>query len=485
VLLISGGTGRSRAAESAKPAQGDSLIAKGFIARTMGRISSLDWVWGGGGAGRGNSFSSPGFDPESEHRNLEQFFGFTIDTIIVSGNTRTKSIALLRELATKQGSVLDERLVKRDSAYLRGLAYFAEVAIAAESAGERRCRLLVTVVERPSLFMRVPYPVMNYDFKRGISYGLTWKIKNFRGYHEDLGVSAIQRTDESRGANFAWNVPWFMGKRVRFRFDAFTYKRLTEPSDQDEEYIRELNGASIGLGIPLRPSLVRQLWLKPSFSFEGRRARLAFADTGTGQTSSALYRQNFFAAGAELEYDSRSDRLSPFDGMLHRFRIRRYMSVAGLEQNYILYGFSDYFYLPVGVERSLIFAIDGDIREGDLPSFYEMRLGGARDLRGFPNEELRGRAKVVGTLQYRMRLVDPHVFKLPKIGYFDVAMNGVVFVDSGTLTDCILDFPEADFHAVGGLGIEILSPLRDLIRLEIASNGSEQPAFYMTAGTDF
>ena len=451
----------------------------------MERLSLVNWVWGGGGAGRTGSPSGPTIDPETERRNFEPFFGCTIDTIIVSGNTRTKAIAMLREMATKQGARLDERLVRRDGAYLRGLGYFADVTIAAESIAEGRCRLLITVVERPGLFMRIPYPVVNYDLEKGIDYGFTWKIKNFRGYSEDFGISAMRRHDVSQDANFYWNVPWFLGKRVRFRFDAFTYRRLEEPSDQNSEYIREQSVGSIGFGVPLTKSLVQQLWFKTSLSFEGRDSRLAIADTTNGQPGSALYHQNFLAAGAELEYDSRSNRISPFSGMVHRFRIRRYTSVEGPDQSYVFYAFSNYFYVPVGTERSFIVALDGDIREGDLASFYEMQLGGWRDLRGFTDGDLRGTAKVVGTVQYRMRLIKPHVFKLPKIGNFDFALNGVLFVDNGALMDSILDFGKTTIHTTGGLGVEILSPLRDLIRLEIASDGTGQPTFYMAAGSDF
>jgi outer membrane protein assembly factor BamA len=391
---------------------------------------------------------------------------------------------MLREMATKQGMRLDERLIQRDSAHLRGLGYFADVTIAAEKTVEGRCRLHITVVERPSLFMRIPYPVVNYDFDKGLSYGFIWKIRNFRGYSEDLGLSAIMRRDESQDANFFWSVPWFMGKRVRFRFDAFTYRCLKEPSNQQTEYIREQSVGTIGFGFPLTGNLVQQLWFKTSLSFEGRDARLTFADATTGQSTSALYHQNFLAVGAEFEYDSRSDRISPFSGMVHRFRIRRYTSVAGPDQQYIFYGFANYFYVPVGVERALIVAVDGDIREGDLASFYEMQLGGGRDLRGFTHDFL-GRAKVVGTLQYRTRLIKPHLFKLPKIGDFDFALNGIVFLDNGALMDSILDFGKTTIYTTGGLGVEILSPLRDLIRFEIASDGTGKPSYYVVAGTDF
>ncbi|MGD1047861.1 MAG: BamA/TamA family outer membrane protein, partial [Candidatus Krumholzibacteriaceae bacterium] len=423
-------------------------------------------------------------DLERQCRELEPFYGSTVDTIVVTGNTHTKTIAILREMATKQGAPLDERLIRRDSAYLRGLGYFAEVGISADTTEYGRCRVLVTVTERPAIFMRVPYPVVNYDFEKGLSYGATWKIKNFRGLAENLSASALIRQDKEEGASFSWNIPWLMGRRLGLRTDAFTYRRIELPSDSTEDWVKRQTGADLALSVPLTPSLVNQLWFRPGVSFDWRESML-LPSNGVGFIERGLYSQDFVSVGAQLVYDSRADRISPFNGMFHQVSVRRFTSVSGLKQQYVFYGFSDYFYIPTGTERVLIVAVDGDIREGDLPGYYEMKLGGVRDVRGFSDNDLRGPAKLVGTLQYRAQFFGPHVFRLPKIGEFDVTLNGVAFVDSGSIMNSILDLDTATFHTTGGFGVEIISPFRDLIRLEVASDGTGSPAFYMTSGANF
>ena len=159
--------------------------------------------------------------------------------------------------------------------------------------------------------------------------------------------------------------------------------------------------------------------------------------------------------------------------------------MAGPEQRYIFYGFSDHFYVPTGEYRSFVIGVDGDIREGNTPAYLQMKLGGVRDIRGFADDELRGTVKIVATLQYRARLVGTRVFRIPKIGKFDFTMNWVAFIDNGALMDDIRDVGGERFYATGGLGVELISPFRDLIRLEMATDGRNSPAFYMTAGTDF
>lgn len=459
----------------------DSTSTGRFIAWAASKISWFDLTHGGGDTKPATDVCT---DLERDCRNLKPFYGCTVDTIVVTGNTHTKTVAIIREMATKKGARLDERLIRRDSAYLRGLTYFVEVGINAETTERGRCRILVTVTERPAIFMRVPYPVVNYDFEKGISYGVTWKIKNFRGLAEDLSASALVRQKREEGANFSWNIPWLMGRRLGFSTSASTYRRIELPIDVDEDYIKRQNAAALGLSIPLTPNLVNQLWLRTSVSFDWRESWLTPSMSG-GAPSRGFYTQDFVSAGAEFVYDSRADRISPFNGMLHRISARRFTSVSGLNQQFTFYTFSNYFYIPTGVERALIVAIHGDIREGDLPGYYQMKLGGVRDVRGFADNTLRGPAKLTGTLQYRAQIFGPHVFRLPKIGKFDVTVNGVAFVDSGALMKSILDVDTATFHTTEGFGVEVISPFRDLIRIEVATDGTGSPAFYLTSGTNF
>lgn len=423
-------------------------------------------------------------ESDPEHKKLEPFYGCTIDSIVVTGNDHTKAITILREMVSKPGGVLDERLIRRDEAYLRGLGYFAAVSMSAEQSESGKCRLIVTIAERSAVFMRLPYPVVNYDFQRGLSYGATWKIKNFRGLGEDLGVSALARHEREEVAGFFWNSPWFFGRRLNFRFDANGYRRVDQPANPDEEYLKRYASTGVGIGLPLTRDLMRQLWINANVSFERRESRLQLISP-SGVYSCDFHYQNYVAVGGALEYDSRDDRISPFNGMRHRLMLRRLTTVAGPSQDYVFYGFADYFYIPTGEYRAFVFGVDGDIREGATPTYLQMKLGGVRDVRGFRDDDLRGTVKIVSTIQYRARIIGTRVLELPYIGKFDVTVNWTAFIDNGALMDDILDAGNERFYTTGGVGVEIISPFRDLLRLEMATDGTNSAAFYMTAGTDF
>jgi len=410
-------------------------------------------------------------------KKLQPFFGSIVDTLIVSGNTRSRRITIIREMATKQGESLDEGLIRRDSSYLRGLGYFSDVHISAEKTIPGRCRVYVHVLERPDLFMKYPYPVVNYDFNKGLSYGLTWKVKNFRGVGEELAFSALKRRDKDHGGSFSWTIPWFGGRRMLMHYRLSTFRRLEEPVSDD--FIKEQNRVDVVFGLPLSKSLVRQVWFTTTLSFEGRDSRQRL------NGNSCFYRQNFLAAGFGLRYDSRDNRITPWRGTFSRIVVKRFTSVHGLEQQYIFYNLSQYLYLPIGSVGTIILAADGIVREGDLPSFYEMGLGGSSDLRGFVNGDLEGKAKILSTVQWRRRIYGPRIFNIPYIGKFDLSLNLIAFIDNGSLMDCIDEVREAKFYTTGGAGIEVVSPIQDLMRIEVAGDEDGDLVFYFTSGSRF
>ena len=125
------------------------------------------------------------------------------------------------------------------------------------------------------------------------------------------------------------------------------------------------------------------------------------------------------------------------------------------------------------------------MREGDLPSFFEMGIGGTYDLRGYPENDRKGRAKVMGTLQFRRPIYGPRVFDIPYIGNFDLALNAIAFIDNAALMNCISEFPDACYDTTGGIGLEVISPIQDLVRLELAGDGHGNIAYYLSSGTRF
>jgi len=413
---------------------------------------------------------------------LEPFFGDLVDTIIVVGNSTTKRITIVREMSIKKGERLERKKIRRDSSYLKGLGFFSDVEIEAARTQPGRCSVTVRIEERPGLFLRYPYPVLNYDIDKGLSYGFKWKYRNFRGLGEELSLSFTKRRDKQHSGSLSWFMPWIGSHRLRFSSSLFEYRKLEEPEYDD--FIKERLGGRIWFGVPLTRGLLKQIWVAASVSYEDRWSRLSLGN-GCRNGCGEMYNQRFISTEFSLIYDSRDNTICPFMGAFNAFKVTRERSIYGLDQQYSFFSLINHFYIPTGDAGSLIIAVDGFARDGDLPYFFEMGLGGNNDLRGFYDSDLRGKVKILNTIQWRYQFFGPKIYRIPKIGKFDLALNGVIFADNGALTGCIEDFEHTRFHTTGGFGIEILSPVDDLVKIEVAFCRDRHPAYYLETHSRF
>jgi outer membrane protein assembly factor BamA len=412
---------------------------------------------------------------------IKPFSGSIVDSIVIEGNTHTRNWTIIREMVTSQGEILDENMLYRDHSYLRGLGYFSEVDIRVEETSVGHCNVVVKVSERPGLFMRYPYPIVNYDLEKGVSYGFRWKVKNFQGTGQELFFGFEKRRGREHGGAVSWSVPWLGRYRMRMSVGGYSYRRLAEPEKDD--FIKSRNGGNFSFGLPLTRSLLRQIWITPNISLENRESRLS--TDGIDNNGGEYYTQLYLQTGLTLSYDSRDNLISPFSGGFIGASVRRFTSVDGMKQQYSLMSVASHLFIPFGRIGSLIFAVDADNRDGSVPFFYRLGIGGESDLRGFHADDIRRTARMIGTIQWRRNFFGPRVFDIPWVGKFDISINGVAFVDNGALMDSFEELGTTRYHTTGGFGVEIISPLHDMIRLETAFSDSGSPVFYVATGNRF
>lgn len=416
-----------------------------------------------------------------EHADFDNFEGQVIDTVVVSGNRSTKRRTILREMASKPGTRLKPEYLERDLSYLYGLGYFSSVRISVRQLSRNRCCILVRINERPDLFLKYPYPVMDYDFERGLKYGVKWKVDNFRGLAEHLSLEFKKRNDESHSGGASWYIPWFLGKRLKFNMNVFNYRKLDEPESND--FIKSRTGAGVRFGFPLSKSLVNQLWFFPSISLEDRESRLSIPENAN-YPAGVFFRQSLASAGFSFLYDSRNRNIVPTSGVISYLYMQYVHSLTGLDQNYTFYQLAHRSFIPVNDNDTFILGLDIFNRDGELPSFFLMRLGGDSDLRGYNSEE-KATSKILGSFQWRKLVFGPREYSIPWVGQFDLSINLTAFVDTGALTDSFDLIRLSDFHSTAGGGIEIVSPFQNLIRLEYAGDAHGHGGLYFVSGSRF
>jgi outer membrane protein assembly factor BamA len=409
------------------------------------------------------------------------FKGSVVDEIIVKGNTHTKRWTIIREMATREGEHLDDHILYRDHSYLRGLGFFSEVDISIDETSPGHCNVIVKVSERPDLFMKYPMPSLNYDLVKGVSYGVRWKIRNFQGTGQELFAGFEKRRGHEHGGSVAWSLPYVGRHRMRLSFHGFSHERLKVPEKSD--YVKERHGGGIMVGLPLTRSVLRQVWIMPSVSVENRHTR--FSEDGTPNQNGDYFRQVYLITGLALTYDSRDNLISPFSGAFAGASVKRFTSIEGLKQQYSLMSVLGSFYLPVRRVGTIIFAVAADNRDGEVPWFYKMGMGGRNDLRGYPGSDARGNSRVLSTIQWRRNVYGPNAWDIPVIGKFDMALNTIAFFDSGVLMNSFDEMLTSRYHSTAGLGLEIISPIQDMIRLEVAFSEQGVPSYYFATRSRF
>ena len=412
---------------------------------------------------------------------ISPFRGNVIDEIIVKGNTHTKRWTIIREMATKEGGNLDEDILYRDHSYLRGLGFFSEVDITIDETSPGHCNVIVKVSERPDLFMKYPLPSVNYDLVKGVSYGIRWKIRNFRGKGQELFAGFERRREHEHGGSVSWSMPWVGSRRMRLSFQGFSHTKLTVPESAD--FIKERHGGGVRIGFPLTRSLLRQVWIMPDIMIENRVSRLCI--DGPPNQDGDYFKQLYLVTGLALTYDSRDNHTSAFSGTFAGVSVRRYTSVDGLKQQFSLMSLSSSFYVPVRGVGTIIFAFAGENRDGALPWFYTMGMGGRNDLRGYPGSVERGTSRLLTTVQWRRNVYGPNVWDIPLIGKFDLALNTIAFVDNGALMNSFDMVPNSRFYSTAGLGLEIISPIQNMVRLEVAFSEQGAPSYYFATRNRF
>ncbi|MFO8032040.1 MAG: BamA/TamA family outer membrane protein [Desulfohalobiaceae bacterium] len=310
---------------------------------------------------------------------------------------------------------------------------------------------------------------------------MKWKIDNFRGLGEHLSVDFKKRNDEDHSGGASWYIPWFLGRRLRFNLNIFNYRKLREPESND--FIKARTGAGIRLGFPVSESVVRQLWFFPSVSLEERESRLSIPEN-VNYPAGVFFRQSLASTGFSFLYDSRNRNIVPTSGVISNIYMLYVHSLTGLEQNYAFYQFTHRNFIPVTDNDTFILGLDIFNRDGDLPSFFLMRLGGDSDLRGYNSEE-KATSKILGSFQWRKLVFGPREYSIPWIGRFDLSVNLTAFVDTGALTDSFDLIRLSDFHSTAGGGIEIVSPFQNLIRLEYAGDTHGHGGLYFVSSSRF
>jgi len=168
-----------------------------------------------------------------------------VERIVVRGNTRTRDYVIRREFEIAEGDAYNRTLIDRAERRLNNLGYFKKVKITNEPGSTPdRVVVVVDVEDQSTGSLSLSG---GYSTSDGFIAEVSVSESNFmgRGQYVRLAVSEGQY---SRGVQFSFTEPYFLGERIAAGFDV--YAKRTDVSSYSF-YNNFVTGGTLRLGLPV------------------------------------------------------------------------------------------------------------------------------------------------------------------------------------------------------------------------------------------
>lgn len=395
-----------------------------------------------------------------------------VESINIEGNTKTRSVVILRELALAPGDVFNMVRMKNSQARLENTRFFEEVNLSPESTNiPGRRNLKITVSEgRTGQFQfgagfgSVQGGVFFAEFSQG-----NFDLFNWRSFFQGDGQKFRLRFSlGSRSSSFvlAFEEPWLFEKRLAFSFQLFR-----EESEFNSSLFNERRS---GFEVSFRKRLFR-LW---DGTISYRYEVVDIYDVNTQIAPEIILRElgkrTVSKVGFSLLRDIRNNLIYTTRGS----RLLFYTEFAGLggDTEYIKFETRYARYIPTlrfANQSVAILARMGTLYEtGDraVPFFDRFFLGGPSDLRGFefrdvgpkdPGSEdpLGGNSYGFASVEYTFEVAEP--------------LRLAIFYDWGFVNSRSENFNTGRANSNWGVGVRIMvlnNPMRLDLGIPITSD---------------
>jgi outer membrane protein assembly factor BamA len=414
--------------------------------------------------------TSPPFEADS----FVWAYGMVIDSISVSGNVKTHSIALLRVMESRVGTRLEKTKLARDHRYLTDMSSVATVSVDVYPVREGHCGLALKVVERPVVFLKLVYPIVEYDFNNErFRFGLRVNDRNFRRRLESFSLGYTRNSVGDDNAGIGWTTDWIgwshigLGAWVSYFHRGDVHEKLT---------IVEQSRVSTAASLPLTDSRIAFSRLIGGLMFAKNRL------TAIGQPNEE---EVLISPSLGFAYDTRDSPLRPTSGGQFFIDVQSTRVLNGNGSTYYL--LRNDIRLFRELFPSTVLAANSNLayQYGRFPHYIRFGMGGSGTVRGLGDGRFEGNHRWIQSLEFRITPFPTWVFSVPYAKIVDVTLSGVLFVDGGIVWDAEREFDTSRWHSGYGVGIRIFSPFQDVVRIDVGFNQAGAAVFYFSTGNRF
>ena len=428
---------------------------------------------------------------------------FTVNSIQVRGNDKTKSIAIIRELALSPGDTFDLTRMETSEARLKNTRFFEKVTLDDEPIKSNdpelqstRRNLVVDVEEGRTGhvsfgvgFSTLEKAMMFAEFRQG-----NFDIMRWRSPHRLQGDGQkfrlrLKLGSRSNEARLAIEEPWFLNRRVAAGFELFR-----EKSDYYSSYYDEMRA---GFEIYFRKRLFELVEGRLFYRLED----VVIDDVSTSTSVPRFIKEEDLTiskVGLTLSRDTRDSILFPTEGSILSLRKEFAGGLFGGDADYGRLELQGARFFQTFKPMEQVFSISGrtgtlgrfDGEDSDVPFFEKFFLGGPYNLRGWDYREAGvesalgepegGNSYSYASLEYTFKVADP--------------LRLAIFYDGGYLRSGDFKLFPGDnhegWHDNWGLGVRIIvmgMPLRLDLGFPITdpSDKGGSPQFHFSGGSRF
>ena len=387
----------------------------------------------------------------------------------VKGNEKTKSRVILREMRQKVGEPFNSKQARRSMQRVYNLGFFEDVNVKMNPGVEPNAVVMeIDVKEKNTGSFGIG---AGYSSADGIIGMLSVGDTNFRGTGDAVSLTYEVSGDDTdaHGYRFSYRHPWLDSKEtaitLRVYNRTYEYDDYDSNGDLNESYMRKYSGGEVTLSRPMSEYSTNLVTFR---SRDDKYVKHTDGDDPAKLRSKAWRDENFGQTNSvTLQHitDTRDNIYEPTSGG----RVSLTGEFAGLGGDFTFQKLSieDQCYFKVGHAQVLALRAQYGAGRGDISYFNKFTIGGQDTLRGYREDQFRGKRMTLGTIEYRFPIVKK--------------VQGALFTDFGGAWDDGLT-PD-NMHASVGVGLSLNTPLGPL-RLDYG-RGSDGGRVHFSVGGSF
>ena len=416
-----------------------------------------------------------------------------VEDIIPAGNKKTRDKVITREFVQKKGKPFNKFLVRRSVERVYNLGFFDDVNVRMLPGEQDPNNVIIEidVLEHKTGTITLGAGYSKSDGLMGI---IEFGEENFRGTGDKFKVHwEIGGKKKYKNYQISYLKPWIDSKGTSLGFSFFNredeYTDYNEDGNEVAEYNKKSRGFNISFGRQTGEYTRDYLTLesrKDSYKWDDDDSSGYRYDRNAGQGQNWDNGSHNFAAENyvgnnfgrinsvtwQKVYDSRDNIYEPTRG--RRISYTAQWAGHGLGGDFDFYKFTAEarMYKKLGAKNVLAFRARGGFIQGDAPYSQLFTLGGADSLRGYEDDQFRGKYMYNATLEFRFPIVKK--------------VSGVLFTDIGDAWDApnvTWYNSKKTFNYGVGAGVRVTTPIGP-VKLDYGV-GKHKNKFHFSFGTQF